>query len=111
MKTNQTPLRLLLLAALSLPCSIATASTDQPLGATTEDGRKVVLHPDGRWEYGTTDGAAPSGAAATKASAGGTANAAKVDDRYCVGGLFGVGRRLCPGDPEYNRGSLNPKLR
>ncbi len=27
------------------------------------------------------------------------------------GGLFGLGRDIMPGDPDYNRGSLNPKLR
>ena len=27
------------------------------------------------------------------------------------GGLFGLGREILPGDPEYNRGSLNPKNR
>ena len=27
------------------------------------------------------------------------------------GGLFGLGRDIMPGDPEYNRGSMNPKMR
>ena len=27
------------------------------------------------------------------------------------GALFGVGRTIAPGDKDYNRGSLNPKLR
>jgi hypothetical protein len=96
----------------------AQAAAETPLEATTEDGRKVILHPDGRWEFGPSDAArapAANQAAPAKAAApaaGGTASAATPsDDRYCQGGLFGVGRRICPGDPGYNRGSLNPKLR
>jgi hypothetical protein len=95
-----------------------TSAADEPLEATTEDGRKVILHPDGRWEFNaaagtsagsTATGAAPKAAAPTSGAAAGSG--ARSDDRYCQGGLFGVGRRVCPGDPEYNRGSLNPKLR
>lgn len=91
---------------------------DAPLEATTEDGRKVILHPDGRWEFGGAAGAAARSAsevaptqAAMPASSATPGVASRPDDRYCQGGLFGVGRRVCPGDPEYNRGSLNPKLR
>ena len=92
-------------------------AAEAPLEATTGDGRKVVLYPDGRWEFGKSDGTAAPAAvqvAPTKAgqpAAGETASTAvRPDDRYCQGGLFGVGRRICPGDPDYNRGSLNPKL-
>lgn len=104
------------LAAL-LVVTAAGAATEPPLQATTDDGRKVILHADGRWEFGAVEGAqgAPAdrpAAAGYAPSASGTANAAaRPDDRYCQGGLFGVGRRICPGDPDYNRGSLNPKLR
>jgi hypothetical protein len=92
------------------------AATEPPLQATTDDGRKVLLHSDGRWEFAVGGGApAPaSGEADAAKTATGTAatasTAARPDDRYCQGGLFGVGRRICPGDPDYNRGSLNPKL-
>jgi len=118
MKMNLESLsRILLLAALMAASSVALAATEQPLEATTQDGRKVVLHPDGRWEFGPADGtgatAVHAGDAAKTAppAASGSANAAaRADDRYCIGGLFGVGRRICPGDPDYNRGSLNPKL-
>lgn len=94
-------------------CAIAAVqAAEPPLQATTEDGRKVILHADGRWEFGTADGAsAPSAAQTGSAKAQPAAAAARDDDRYCQGGLFGVGRRICPGDPDYNRGSLNPKLR
>lgn len=109
----------LLRAALLAASLVATASAraaEPLLEATTDDGRKVILHPDGRWEFGSVgDAKVPSGQAATPKAAPpsrGTASAAsRPDDRYCQGGLFGVGRRICPGDPDYNRGSLNPKLR
>lgn len=106
-------LRSFLLAACVVAFGNVQAWADTPLEATTDDGRKVILHPDGRWEFGPSNGAPASGQAAPPTSAAsGTANAAtRSDDRYCQGGLFGVGRRICPGDPEYNRGSLNPKLR
>ena len=92
----------------------AVQAAEPPLQVTTEDGRKVILHADGRWEFGTADGASAPSAAQTgsaKAQPAAAGTAARADDRYCQGGLFGVGRRICPGDPDYNRGSLNPKLR
>ena len=27
------------------------------------------------------------------------------------GGIFGIGRTIMPGDKDYNRGTLNPKMR
>ncbi|MET0217360.1 MAG: hypothetical protein ABW205_05435 [Burkholderiales bacterium] len=118
MTMNRTSLRRFFLLVVLIASPIAPVAANQPLEATTEDGRKVILHPDGRWEFGTPgEAGAPAAnkAATPQASApvaGGTAGAtARPDDRYCQGGLFGVGRRICPGDPEYNRGSLNPKLR
>ena len=115
MKTNRIAVWRVGIVALLLVHPVASAA-DGPLEATTEDGRKVILHPDGRWEFGGADAGVPSRSpgegAATKAAVPVSAGAAsRADDRYCQGGLFGVGRRVCPGDPEYNRGSLNPKLR
>jgi hypothetical protein len=108
-------LRSFLLIACVVAIGNVQAWADTPLEATTDDGRKVILHPDGRWEFGPSGGAgavASRQAAPPTSAASGTASAAtRPDDRYCQGGLFGVGRRICPGDPEYNRGSLNPKLR
>jgi hypothetical protein len=110
---------LFLLAAHVVAVGPARAAADTPLQATTDDGRKVILHSDGRWEFGPADGVqapasthpAPTQAAVPPAASGAAAKAARPDDRYCQGALFGVGRRICPGDPDYNRGSLNPKLR
>jgi hypothetical protein len=112
-------LRTFLLAAwVSAMANVPGAAAESMLEATTDDGRRVILHPDGRWELGPPGVAkAPASDQAATPKAGphaptGTAStAARPDDRYCQGGLFGVGRRICPGDPDYNRGSLNPKLR
>ena len=76
-----------------------------PVEAVTVDGEKVRLFPNGRWEY--VD-AAKALAAAQKA-------AAYPENQTCPegaqGGLFGIGRTVMPGDKDYNRGSLNPKMR
>lgn len=94
-----------------------------PLTATTEDGRRVILHSGGRWEFakpGEASASVPNAPVTGKAQAAPpTAAAASSDeidaaverDRECQGGFFGIGRRVCPGDPDYNRGSLNPKQR
>jgi hypothetical protein len=118
MKTNLHTVARLFLAVVLVAGSSVTGLAAEPIEATTPDGRRVILHSDGRWEFGAepTEGARTSGAVAPKAAAttaAGTAASggpARPDDRYCQGGLFGVGRRICPGDPDYNRGSLNPKL-
>ncbi|MCX7893434.1 MAG: hypothetical protein N2544_13875 [Burkholderiales bacterium] len=76
----------------------------QPIEATTASGDKVRLLPDGRWEYvdPRKQAAMPKPAApAAQAPASGPAQ----------GGLFGIGRTIQPGDPDYNRGSLNPRGR
>ena len=76
-----------------------------PLEALTADGQKVRLFPNGRWEF--VDAA--KAAAAQKVAAEYPEN--KTRPVEAQGGLFGVGRTLMPGDKDYNRGSLNPKLR
>lgn len=95
---------LLLIAA---PAWAQQAPSQEPkdIEAVTIGGEKVLLHPNGRWEY------------ADKAKA---AEVKKIADQYpenqvrpaaAQGGLFGIGRTLMPGDPDYNRGTLNPKMR
>lgn len=76
-----------------------------PIEATTADGQQVRLFPNGRWEFVDTVKAA----AAQKVAAEYPENKARPAEAQ--GGLFGVGRTLMPGDKDYNRGSLNPKLR
>ncbi len=85
---------------------IAAAELDRtPLEAVTVDGEKVRLFPNGRWEY--VDAA--KAVAAQQAAAKYPENQTRPADAQ--GGLFGVGRTIMPGDKDYNRGSLNPKLR
>jgi len=85
---------------------VAGAELDRtPVEAVTVNGEKVRLFPNGRWEY-----VDPSRAAAARQTA------AKYPENQtrpegAQGGLFGVGRTIAPGDKDFNRGSLNPKLR
>ena len=84
----------------------AAAELDRtPVEAVTVNGEKVRLFPNGRWEY-----VDPARAAAARQTA------AKYPENQtrpegAQGGLFGVGRTIAPGDKDFNRGSLNPKLR
>jgi hypothetical protein len=76
-----------------------------PIEALTVDGEKVRLFPNGRWEY--VDAA--KAAAAQQRAVAYPENQTRPEGAQ--GGLFGVGRTVMPGDKDYNRGSLNPKLR
>jgi len=77
-----------------------------PLEAATVDGQKVRLFPNGRWEFVDVAKAAE----ANKLAAEYPEN--KTRPIEAQGGLFGgVGRTIMPGDKDYNRGSLNPKVR
>lgn len=76
-----------------------------PIEATTADGQKVRLFPNGRWEF--VDAA--KAAEASKQAAEFPENKTRPIEGQ--GGLFGVGRVVMPGDNDYNRGSLNPKMR
>jgi hypothetical protein len=91
-----------------LGCACAAGAADDKgttVEATTAAGEKVLLHPNGRWEYVN----------AQKAAA-----ARKVAEQYpenqgcppgSQGGWFGIGRCIPPGDKDFNRGSLNPNRR
>ena len=83
-----------------------TAELDRtPLEALTVDGQKVRLFPNGRWEY--VDAA--KAASAQQQAAQYPEN--KTRPVESQGGLLGnFGRVIMPGDKDYNRGSLNPKL-
>jgi hypothetical protein len=104
-------LRLLMLLCCGLSAAAQAQSASAPvpehlpLEAVTGTGDKVLLHPNGRWEF----------VDAKKAEI-----AKKVAEQYpenklvpegAQGGLFGVGRKILPGDKDYNRGSLSPKTR
>lgn len=101
-------MRVVLIAAMLglVSAGVAGAELDRtPVEAVTVNGEKVRLFPNGRWEY-----VDPARAAAARQTA------AKYPENQtrpegAQGGLFGVGRTIAPGDKDFNRGSLNPKLR
>lgn len=83
----------------------APALDRTPVEATTARGDRVLLYPTGKWEFVDAQKAA---------------EARKVAEQYpenrvrpveAQGGILGLGRVVMPGDPDYNRGSLNPKNR
>ncbi|WP_430433634.1 hypothetical protein [Methyloversatilis sp.] len=91
-----------LLMALASACALAGEGA--VIEATTAAGEKVELMPDGRWRF---------------VDAAKQAEAKKVADTYpqnhlrpegAQGGWFGT-RTILPGDKDYNRGTLNPKMR
>jgi hypothetical protein len=77
----------------------------QVVEGTTAAGDKVLLHPNGRWEYVDQK----------KAEQARTVARQYPENQGCPpgsqGGAFGVGRCIPPGDKDYNRGSLNPNRR
>lgn len=89
----------LILLAMLAPGRGGAEALGQDVEAVTAGGDKVMLHPNGRWEYVDT----------------GKAQMAKeIAQRYpenqtCPpgwqGGLLGFGRCIPPGDPDFNRGS------
>ncbi|QLQ26121.1 MAG: hypothetical protein HZT41_15855 [Dechloromonas sp.] len=95
----------LIAVLLGLATASVAAELDRtPVEAVTVNGEKVRLFPNGRWEY--VDAA--RAVAARQAAARYPEN--QVRPEGAQGGLFGVGRTIMPGDKDYNRGSLNPKL-
>lgn len=95
----------MLILALASGQALAAELDRTPLEAATVDGKKVRLFPNGRWEY--VDAA--MAAEAQKVAAEYPENKTRPVDAQ--GGIFGIGRTIMPGDKDYNRGSMNPKLR
>lgn len=95
--------------ALVLVAAACAAQADElnrtPVEATTATGEKVRLYPNGHWEY--VDAA--KAAAAKEVAAQYPEN--KTRPIEAQGGWLGFGRTVMPGDKDYNRGSLNPKMR
>lgn len=86
--------------------SLAGDLDRSPLEAATVDGEKVRLFPNGRWEF--VDQA--KAAKARELAADYPENRTRpIESQGVVVG--GIGRIIMPGDKDYNRGSLNPKLR
>ena len=98
---------------MALVAVAAVAQDRTPVEATTANGEKVLLHPNGRWEFVDTKKAD----AAKKVADQFPENKARPADgrgdarhEGAQGGWLG-GRTILPGDKDYNRGSLNPKMR
>jgi len=84
---------------------VSPVANAQAVEATTAGGDKVLLHPNGRWEYVDARKAEQARAVAEQ----------YPENQGCPpgsqGGLFGIGRCVKPGDRDYNRGTLNPAKR
>lgn len=95
--------RLSVCAILWSLCSAVIAADELPgekVEATTATGEKVVLHPNGRWEYMDAD----------KAKAAKEIAQQYPENQVCPpgwrGGLMGIGRCVPPTDKDFNRGSM-----
>lgn len=92
-----------LVLGVSLILSMGTAlAQEQAIEAVTANGEKVRLFGNGRWEFANEQKAVAQRQAV---------EADLARERSSQGGFFGMGRRLYEGDKDYNRGSLNPKMR
>jgi hypothetical protein len=92
-------------SAVALADPVSSVPDDMPIEAMTADGDRVKLFSNGRWVF--VDAA--KARSAEKQAAAYPEN--KTRPIEAQGGLFGgVGRLVMPGDKDYNRGSLNPKL-
>lgn len=98
-------LRYIRALAFSLLVLAGQQAAAQAIEATTSSGDKVLLQPNGRWEYVDRKKAEQARAVAQQ----------YPENQGCPpgsqGGVFGVGRCIPPGDKDYNRGSLNPNRR
>jgi len=93
---------------LFVSCAVLVAlpaAGAETVEAMTKNGEKVLLHPNGRWEFVDAKKAEQAKAVAQQ----------YPENQGCPpgtqGGLLGFGRCIKPGDPDYNRGSLNPNRR
>ena len=86
--------------AISAAHAQTGAQREGAISATTAEGEQVRLYMNGRWEY----------VDAKKAEAQRPAVEAWEKERSLdQGGILGIGRRVKPGDADYNRGSLGGK--
>ena len=92
---------LVLMVSLMLTAGSALAQ-EQAIEAVTANGEKVRLFGNGRWEFANEQKAVAQRQAV---------EADLARERSSQGGFFGMGRRLYEGDKDYNRGTLNPKMR
>jgi hypothetical protein len=97
---------LLLIAVLAAGLAQADDLDRTPVEAITADGQKVKLFANGRWEF--VDAAKAEAAKQVAATYPENQTRPLAAQGIVIGG---VGRLVMPGDKDYNRGSLNPKLR
>jgi hypothetical protein len=102
-----------LAAGAAAALAVGAAHAQAPIETTTPSGDRILLHPDGRWEYADPAKRAASPKPAAPAPAATTpAAATPVAAGACPPGSQGlVGRCIPPGDADYNRGSLSGKGR
>lgn len=85
--------------------SIYAADEAKDIAATTPQGDKVILHPNGRWEFIDTKKAAAAKEVASQ----------YMENQGCPhgtqGGFLGFGRCIAEGDKDFNRGSMSGKGR
>jgi hypothetical protein len=83
--------------------SLVFADAGIDIEATTAQGDKVILHPNGGWEFIDTKKAKVANEIASQ----------HPENQICPKGAqranFGYGRCILPGDKDYNRGSLGGK--
>jgi hypothetical protein len=108
--------RIFLALTAAFAAGSAQAQAANPIETTTPAGEKILLHPDGRWEYAdpAKRAASPPTPAAAPATAAATATPTAAAGRCppdAQGHLFMIGRCVMPGDKDYNRGSLSGKGR
>jgi hypothetical protein len=92
-------------------CGTAQA---QVIEAVTPSGERVRLLPDGRWEWADgSKAAAQQRERAEEARVAESKRQAELKRERGAqgGGVIGLGRTIYEGERDYNRGSLNPKLR
>jgi hypothetical protein len=96
-------IRFFLLSCLLVNANFLLADTYQDIEATTSKGDKVILHPNGGWEFLDTKKAVEANAIASQ----------HPENQICPKGAqranFGYGRCILPSDKDYNRGSLGGK--
>ena len=106
-------LRSIFLAAAFACCGTLHAQT-LAIEAITSTGEGVRLMPDGRWEWVDGNKAALQKSErelATKRQNEQRQVELKRERNAQGGGLLGLGRTVYEGDKDYNRGTLNPKMR
>ena len=95
----------MMVTALAGTAAHAADADRNPIEATTSSGDRVLLHPNGRWEFVDEK----------KAEAARVVAKTFPENQGCPpgsqGGLLGFGRCIMPGDKDFNRGSLNPNRR